>query len=49
MKHLVFFRMDFLASERTNKHDIPIGHFDFEYVKKCNDVKELEKIIKTLR
>ncbi|KAF6206370.1 hypothetical protein GE061_017603 [Apolygus lucorum] len=31
------------------KFDLPLYHLDFEYVKKCKDVKELEKILKVLR
>ncbi|XP_049842705.1 uncharacterized protein LOC126293499 isoform X1 [Schistocerca gregaria] len=31
------------------KYDIPVEHLNFEYVEKCNDEKELEKIVKILR
>ncbi|PNF26637.1 hypothetical protein B7P43_G06822, partial [Cryptotermes secundus] len=31
------------------KYEIPIDHISFEYVEKCNDRKELEKIVKILR
>ncbi|KAG5450736.1 Sperm associated antigen 1 [Clonorchis sinensis] len=36
-------------NERTKAHDIPIAHLDFKYIKECKDIKELEKIMKTLR
>ncbi|TGZ65202.1 hypothetical protein CRM22_005971 [Opisthorchis felineus] len=36
-------------NERTKSHDIPIAHLDFKYIKECKDIKELEKIMKTLR
>lgn len=31
------------------KYDIPVDHISFEYVEKCNDRKEMEKIVKILR
>jgi hypothetical protein len=31
------------------KYEIPIDHLEFEYIKKCNDLKELERIVKILR
>jgi hypothetical protein len=33
---------------KTQKHNIPIEHFDFKYIEKCNNAKELEKIYKIL-
>ncbi|KAK4468615.1 hypothetical protein MN116_007805 [Schistosoma mekongi] len=36
-------------SERTKTYDIPISHLDFKYLDSCNDIDELEKILKTLR
>ncbi|KER25002.1 hypothetical protein T265_07454 [Opisthorchis viverrini] len=36
-------------NERTKAHDIPIAHLDFKYIKECKDIKELEKIMKTLK
>lgn len=32
-----------------NKYDIPIDHLSFEYVGNCNDVKELERMVKILK
>lgn len=32
-----------------NKYEIPINHLSFEYVSNCNDVKELERIVKILK
>jgi hypothetical protein len=31
------------------KYEIPVEHISFEYVEKCNDRKEMEKIVKILR
>ena len=31
------------------KYEIPLDHLDFAYVKQCNDLKELERIVKILR
>lgn len=31
------------------KYDIPINHLSFEYVGNCNDIKELERIVKILK
>lgn len=36
------------VSAQKKSHDIPIDHLDYKYVNQCNDVKELEKIYKTL-
>ncbi|KAH8873784.1 Sperm-associated antigen 1 [Schistosoma japonicum] len=36
-------------SERTKTYDIPLSHLDFKYLDSCNDIVELEKILKTLR
>eukprot|EP00106_Octopus_bimaculoides_P007571 XP_014775013.1 PREDICTED: sperm-associated antigen 1-like [Octopus bimaculoides] len=35
--------------ENISKYQIPLDHIDFGYIKKCKDVKELEKIYKLLR
>ncbi|KAK7476480.1 hypothetical protein BaRGS_00032315 [Batillaria attramentaria] len=40
---------NFLGSETTKRYDIPLSHLDYSYVKTCNDVKELEKILRVLR
>lgn len=32
-----------------NKYDIPVDHLSFEYVGNCNDIKELERIVKVLK
>ena len=40
--------METYKHERT-KYDIPLSHLDFDYIEKCKDVKELEKIVKVLR
>ncbi|RNA25416.1 sperm-associated antigen 1 [Brachionus plicatilis] len=39
--------VDFLKDARK-KHDIPLENLDFKYVKKCENVKELEKIYRVL-
>ncbi|KAJ8664253.1 hypothetical protein QAD02_005915 [Eretmocerus hayati] len=31
------------------KYDIPVEHLSFEYIKECNNVKEIERIIRILR
>ena len=31
------------------KYQIPLDHLSFAYIKKCNDRKELRKIVKILR
>lgn len=31
------------------KYNIPIDHLDFDYIKKCNNFKEIEKILQILR
>ncbi|KAL7305319.1 hypothetical protein TKK_0002449 [Trichogramma kaykai] len=31
------------------KYDIPVEHLSFEYVKECNDSKEIERIVRILR
>ena len=41
--------MSYWDAERTKKYDIPLSHLDYKYIETCNDAKELEKIIKTLR
>ena len=33
----------------TTKFDVPLDHLDFQYVKKCTNAKELEKIVRVLR
>ncbi|XP_053374130.1 sperm-associated antigen 1-like [Mercenaria mercenaria] len=33
----------------TKKHDIPMDHLDFGYIKECTNVKHLEKILRVLR
>lgn len=38
-----------LEKERTISSDIPLGHLEYDYIGKCKDPKELEKIIKVLR
>ncbi|KAJ8313729.1 hypothetical protein KUTeg_008290 [Tegillarca granosa] len=35
-------------SSTTKKYDIPLSHLDYEYVKKCTNVKEIEKILRVL-
>lgn len=32
-----------------SKYQIPINHFEFDYIEKCKDGKELEKILRVLR
>jgi hypothetical protein len=36
------------VDQSKKKHNIPLEHFDFKYVDKCEDLKELEKIYKVL-
>ncbi|XP_013404500.1 sperm-associated antigen 1-like, partial [Lingula anatina] len=33
----------------TKTHNIPVEHFEYSYIEKCNNVKELEKILLALR
>ncbi len=40
---------DLYKNEFTQHSDIPLSHLDYGYIEKCNDVKELEKILKILR
>jgi len=40
--------MDLYGATKT-KYDVPLNHLDFGYVKSCQDIKELEKIVKILR
>ena len=55
-----FVSLDILGMSTTNSHipgssakaagtDIPIGHLDYNYVKDCTNVTELEEIITILR
>lgn len=39
----------YLKSETTKRYEIPLTHLDYEYIRNCSDVKELEKIVKILR
>ena len=41
--------MDLLAAQRTQKHDIPLDHLDYKFIENCDNVKEIENIIKILR
>ncbi|KAF5404698.1 Sperm-associated antigen 1 [Paragonimus heterotremus] len=36
-------------NEHTKTYDIPITHLDFKYINECDNIKELENIMKTLR
>ena len=38
-----------LTSGNTSRYNIPVSHLDFDYIKKCTDTKELEKIYITLK
>ena len=29
--------------------EVPVDHLDYEYITECNNQKELERILKTLR
>lgn len=31
------------------KYNIPIEHLDFDYIKSCENVKEIQRIVKILR
>jgi hypothetical protein len=31
------------------KYEIPVDHLTFDYVEKCNDRREMERIVKILR
>ena len=31
------------------RYEIPIEHLDFRYLEKCQDAKEVERIVKVLR
>ena len=41
--------VDMYKNEYCKNHDIPVSHLDYPYIEKCNNVKELEKILKVLR
>ena len=38
-----------IPGDVTKRFNIPIEHLDFKYVEKCNDVREVVKILKVLR
>ncbi|XP_041365550.1 sperm-associated antigen 1-like [Gigantopelta aegis] len=40
---------EMLSHSRTKRFDIPLGHIDFDYIKKCTDIKEVERILRILR
>lgn len=31
------------------KYDVPIGHLDFDYIRSCNNTKEMERILMILK
>ncbi|VDD75386.1 unnamed protein product [Mesocestoides corti] len=35
--------------QTTSLYDIPLNHLDYQYITKCDNIKELEKILKVLR
>ena len=35
-------------TNKLKKHDIPLDNFDYKYIEKCDNVKELEKIYRVL-
>lgn len=37
-----------LNLSKLKNHGVPLDHFDFKYIQKCNDVKELEKMYRVL-
>jgi hypothetical protein len=37
------------ANSKLKNHGIPLDHFDFKYISRCEDVKELEKIYRVLK
>lgn len=37
------------SNSLLSKYDIPVTHLDFSYVEKCQDRKELEKILHVLK
>ena len=37
------------SSGTASGSDVPIAHLDYDYIKDCTDVAELEKIITVLR
>ena len=40
---------DYYKAETTKHYDIPLCHLDYDYIRGCSDVKELEKILRVLR
>lgn len=36
-------------SSLLKKYDIPIKHLDFDYIKSCENVKEIERIVMVLK
>lgn len=38
-----------MTESLLKKYDIPINHLDFDYIKSCGNVKEIEKIVTILK
>ncbi|RUS91692.1 hypothetical protein EGW08_000518 [Elysia chlorotica] len=38
-----------LEGQTTKKYDLPLSHLDYKYIEKCNNPKEIEKIVNVLR
>lgn len=38
-----------MTESLLKKYDIPINHLDFDYIKSCKNVKEIERIVTVLK
>lgn len=38
-----------MTESLLKKYDIPINHLDFDYIKSCENVKEIERIVTILK
>lgn len=38
-----------MSESLLKKYDIPINHLDFDYIKSCENVKEIERIVTVLK
>lgn len=44
-----FFSLQNQSTTADYSGKVPVEHLDYDYIKKCKDVKYLEKILKVLR
>lgn len=41
--------MNVLNNSSTNHNDVLVEHLDYRYIDKCQNAKEMERIVKVLR